>query len=587
MWIILRTVTRDLFLVMVMLRVSSALAVEHQGPVRAWGELSSTYRVRESGASDSKNSSWLNTATISASSYIWRPWFALVGGSLNLSIEDSDSEDQPTTTNEFATGNLNFGLFPTSRFPFNAYFIESRNQLDNDAFGRDVTTTEYGVSQLYRSLDGSHNYRAEYENNLQDDDGDENKFVSESLLLSAGNRLGRHDINTEIKLDAVDNSNTNDQADSHSITLEHDYGEATNFSIDNLVSTSTADIDLFDSRNEVDTSQLSSFLSWNPRNRKDLRLTGNLRLSEVRLSRQLANAAPNQVVESETEIANLNQGLIYQVSDNLQLSESINANTVENAGEEVFTASETLSARYSSDRINIAVGDYGWTAITTYNNLHGDVVSKQSLDNQFSHSLLNNYSLEGGYQMRTNLTQSLDYEYQSEQADEKSIDHSYSVTWSNAAINNQSLIRFFISDSHSLNRDDDYRQLLNLQYTGTNRMSRYAQLSGNVTLQHSRLKFDGQLSEQTVSNGQLEFRRERAFQVPGMSFLSLLELSKTDSEAEQLINDPDTDTLVSWENSLFYRIGRLEVELEIDFIKVDDEFDRLFKLKLTRSFGDL
>lgn len=569
-----------------MLRVSSALAVEHQGPVRTWGELSSTYRVRESGASDSKNSSWLNTGTISASSYIWRPWFALVGGSLSLSVEDIDSEGQPTSTNEFATGNLNFGLFPTSRFPFNAYFIESRNQLDNDAFGRDVTTTEYGISQLYRSLDGSHNYRAEYENNLQDD-RDQDKFVSESLLLSAGNRLGRHDIDTEIKLDAVDNSTTDDQADSHSITLEHGYSEANNFSIDNLLSSSAADIDLFDSSIEVDTSQLSSLLSWHPRNRKDLRLTGSLRLSEDRLSRQSANAAPNEVVESETEIANLNQGLIYQHSDNLQLSESINANTVESAGKEVFTASETLSARYSPDRLNTAVGDYGWTAITTYNNLHGDVVSEQSLDNQFSHSLLNNYSVEDGYQLRTNLTQSLDYEYQSEQADEKSIDHSYSVTWSNAAINNQSLIRFFISDSHSLNRDDDYRQLLNLQYTGSNRISRYAQLSGNVTLQYSRLKFDGQLSEQTVSNGQLEFRKDRAFQVPGMSFLSSLELSKTDSDAEQLINDPETDTLVSWENSLFYRIGRLEVELEIDFIKVDDEFDRLFKFELTRSFGDL
>lgn len=569
-----------------MLRVSSALAVEHQGAVRTWGELSSTYRVRESGASDSKNSSWLNTGTISASSYIWRPWFALVGGSLSLSVEDSDSEDQPTSTNEFATGNLNFGLFPTSRFPFNAYFIESRNQFDNDAFGRDVTTTEYGVSQLYRSLDGSHNYRAEYENNLQDD-SDQNEFVSESLLLSAGNRLGRHDIDTEIKLDAVDNSITDDQADSHSITLEHGYGEATNFSIDNLLSTSAADIDLFDSSSEVDTSQLSSFLSWHPRNRKDLRLTGSLRLSEVRLSRQSANAALNEAIESETEFANLNQGLIYQYSDNLQLSESINANTVESAGEEVFTASETLSARYSPDRFNIAVGDYGWTAITTYNNLHGDVVSEQSLDNQFSHSLLNNYSVEDGYQMRTNLTQSLNYEYQSEQVDEKSIDHSYSVTWSNAATSNRNLIQFFISDSHSLNREDDYRQLFNLQYTGTNRFSRYAQLSGNITLQHSRLKFEGQLSEQTVSNGQLEFRRDRAFQVPGMLFLSLLELSKTDSEAEQLINDPDTDTLVSWENSLFYRIGRLEVELEIDFIKVDDEFDRLFKFELTRSFGDL
>ena len=41
------------------------------------------------------------------------------------------------------------------------------------------------------------------------------------------------------------------------------------------------------------------------------------------------------------------------------------------------------------------------------------------------------------------------------------------------------------------------------------------------------------------------------------------------------------------ENTLRYRIGRLDVETELDFIKVNGDYDRLFKFKLTRSFGDL
>ena len=49
--------------------------------------------------------------------------------------------------------------------------------------------------------------------------------------------------------------------------------------------------------------------------------------------------------------------------------------------------------------------------------------------------------------------------------------------------------------------------------------------------------------------------------------------------------DPDTEA--SLENSLQYRIGRLEIELDIDFIKVGDVYDRLFKFQITRSFGDL
>ncbi|MBT8148046.1 MAG: hypothetical protein KJN90_14405, partial [Gammaproteobacteria bacterium] len=65
-----------------MTSISGALAAQDRGPVRVWGELSSAYRVRESVGGDSENTNWLNTGTISASSYVWRPWFALVNGSL-------------------------------------------------------------------------------------------------------------------------------------------------------------------------------------------------------------------------------------------------------------------------------------------------------------------------------------------------------------------------------------------------------------------------------------------------------------------------------------------------------------------------
>ncbi len=569
-----------------MARVSSALAIEYSGPVRIWGELSSTYRVRESGDSGSRNSNLLNTGTISASSYVWRPWFALVNGSLSLSVDETDLEDQPTSTNEFTTGDAQFNLFPTSRFPFRAYIIESRNQRDNEAFESEIETTEYGVSQRYRSVDGRHNYRAEYDNREQDDSS-QNKFVSESLLLSGDNRLGEHDLETDIKLDTVDNTTTNEQAEGHAITLDHSYGDSNSFSLDNLVSTSTTEKDLFDSSSEDEISQLFSFLTWHPQNRKDLRLNGSLRLSEARLSRQPVGAALNEVIEDETTVANINQGLLYEYSNNLLFSQSINVNSVENDGEVQTIASESLSARYLSDRSITALGDYGWTAATTFNNLHGDIESEQSLDNQFSHSLLNNYSVLGGYQLKTDLIQSLNYEYESEQADEKSIDHSYSVTWSKSAIANQSLIRFFISDSRSLNRDDDFFQLVNLQYTGSNRISRYSQLSGNITLQHTREKFEGRQSEQTVSNGQLEFRKDRVFQISGMFFLSDLQMSKHETDTDRLIRDPDSDTVISWENSLRYRIGRLETELDIDFVKVGDKYDRLFRFQLTRSFGDL
>jgi len=574
-----------------MVNVSNVLAIEHHGPVRVWGELGSTYRVRESGADHSRDSNLLNSGTIRASSYVWRPWFALLNGGLSLSAEDNDPEDQPSSTDEFVTGDVRFSLFPTSRFPFSAYYIESRNQFDNDTLASDTKTTEYGISQMYRSLNGRHNYAAEFETDARENSGqldsNQSEFVAESLLLSAGNRLGNNYFDTDIKLETVDNTTTNEQANTQSITLDHGYGDASNFSLDNLLSTSTVEIDSIDSSSEVEISQLSSFLFWRPKELTNLRLTGSLRLTEADDSEQRTGNVMFEPVETEITTANLNQGLIYEYTDNLQFSESINVNSVESEGEILTTISESLSTRYSADRSSTALGDYGWFAGTSYINLHGDAESESSLDNQFSQSLLNDYSVEGGYQLRTNLTQSFNYLYESRREDEKSIDHSYSVTWSNSAIRNQNLIRLIISDSRSLNRDGDFFQLVNFQYTGSIRFSRYAQFSGNLTLQQSNQESGRRRSEETSANGQLAYRHSRAFQVPELIFLSELRLGKSQSDTERFVDGPDPDTEVSLENSLIYRIGRLKVGLDLDFIRRGDAYDKLFKFELTRSFGDL
>lgn len=586
MWINPRILALNLLLVLVMTSLSSVAMAQDSGSTRVWGELSSAYRLRESVGGDRENTNWLNTGTVSASSYLWRPWFALVNGSLSLSVEENEDEGQAKSTDDFATGDLYFNVFPSSRFPFRAYVIESRDRFDNNSSRLDIETTEYGVSQQYRSPDGRHNYLAEYENERQDN-SERNNFTAESLLLSGDDRIGDHVFETDVKLDTVDSTSSDEQAEAYSVTLDHSYGDTTNWSIENLLSASSNENDFSDSSNNVETSQLSSFVSWHPREHKNLKLTGSVRLSEFWQEQLSEDVMVANIGESEAETANLNQGLVYDYSDNLQFSQSVNANYFEDESGELFTANEAVAARYTSDRIDTRLGDYGWSTGAAYNNVHGDVDREHTLATQFSHSLLNNYSEDGNYQLRTNLTQSFTYLSRSNDEDEKSVDHSYSATWSSTALKRQNLFRFFVSDSRSLNRDEDFFQLVNLQYTGSNNITRHSQLSGNATLQYTRQETEGRESEQTVSNGQVEYRRSRVFQQPGMFFTSLLRLSERKSETERLIEDNDTATEASWENSLLYRIGRLETQIDIDFIKIGGEYDRLIKFQLTRSFGDL
>lgn len=577
---------------LVLLVVDTAEAARHLGgnPHRIWGDISSTYRVRDMGSLASSDTNWLNTATINASSYIYRPWFALASGSLSLSVDETEFDDQAPVEDEFTTGRFQFDLFPTSRFPFMLFHLRDRSVLEDTFFERDVTTTRSGMRQQYRSRDGKHNYRARYERDRQQS-GELDDFFATRLHLSAANQFDRHAFQTDIEIDEVDERVEGDRAESFSFSELHTYRDNGNFSLENQVSSSKTENDFGQIFGDIDTAQLTSFMAWRPGDRRNLRVTGSLRLSETRIFEQIAatQTMPPALRDSESGTANINQGLIYEYSDNLVLSESLNANYVENNGEITFIGSESLKATYTADRVNFARGDYGWSFSSALTNQHGDIETQQELGNRFRHSLAWLRSVKDAYRLRVGLTQALNYDAMSALPDERGIDHSVNVSWADASTSNSSVISFIASDSRTLAPDDDRFQLVNLQYSGAFRIDRYSRLAGNLTLQRSE-QSDGDLrSRRTVSNGQLEYQRDRLFQVPNLLFRSQLRLSKQQSDTERFIQDlsEDPGTETAWRNALHYRIGRLETRFNLDWVRLENETDRLIKFHLKRSFGDL
>ena len=561
----------------------------NSSPVRVWGDITTIYRTRDFNGGNTTADNWLNIGTVNASSYIWRPWFALVSGGVSLSFDETEVTDQEPAKTEYVTGRIQFDLFPTSRFPFRLYHSKNRNELDDDLFNREISNSETGIAQQYRSLNGKHHYRAEYKQRSRRDD-DFESLEGKSLLFSGSNHFDRHALNTDIQFDSVDDLDENEQANSYSVTGRHSYDDQSNFSIENLVSTSSIENDFLDSSTDTETAQFSSFLSWQPENRNDINLTGSFRLADLAINQsENVNTPADDSLETESQTLNINQGLVYEYSDNLLFRETINANYSESENQDQFVGNESLGASYAPDRIDTDLGDYGWSAASTLNNQHGNVESRKSLNNNFSHSLTNDFSDENSYSLRTNLTESLQYDYQPEEVDRRALDHSFSITWSDSIQNDQSLIRFSISDSRSEEREERVFQLANLQYSGFFRLSRFSRLSGNITLQKTKQTVEDIESENTVTNGQLEFSRDRLFQVPRLVFRSKLSLSKQESDSERLISqlEDDSETDVSWENSLNYLIGRLEIRLNLDYLKSDDDYDRLFKIQITRSFGDL
>lgn len=597
------TKTCCLWLVLIVVEISNVRAQEvgNSGPQRVWGDLSSTYRVWDRDSGRSTDTNFLNTGTINASSYVWRPWFALISGGLSFSVEQSQFEEQSDVKNEFITGRAQFDLFPSSRFPFMLYYNEDRSKFDDDRSDLvesdlDVANTEYGAQQKYRSLDGKHNYSALYRRNEQDNNGGNQAvradFSADRLLFSASNQFDENAFNTDIDVDRVDEDLNNRQAEIYAITATHSYQKNdANLSLNNLLATSKIENDFSDSNSDENSYQLNSFLSWQPLSRDDIKLTGSLRAARNRIAQsQSLQGLRSDIVDNEISTANINQGLIYEYSDNLLFSESINVNyTMAEDEDTQHTGSESVKAAYISDRTSFGIGDYGWSASTSLNNQHGDIESSQQLDNRLGHSLAKNRSVKNSYELRSMLTQAIKYDLDSADEDETRIDHALTVTWSDASTANQSVIGFTASDSRRTGQDEDLFQLVNLQYTGSFRFDRYSQLGGNLTLQYTNQENDGLRTERTVTNGQLEYLRDRLFHVPNLVFRSKLRLEQEFNNRESFVQDLNEDTGIdaSWKNTIRHKIGRLESEFSLDFLVNNDRFDRLIKFQLKRSFGDL
>jgi hypothetical protein len=566
-----------------------AMGAADSSPVRTWGDFSSTYRERDYGTLGSQADNWLNALTINASSYIWRPWFATARGALTLSLDEANFSDQPSEKNTYISGNAGAELFPRSRFPAQAYYSQSRNELDQDIRKRNIETTEFKLRQQYRTEDNAHSLRGEYVNNTREE-AEVADVRGKRLLFASNNRIDDNILGFDLQADNIEDSFKREKSDSYAVTGRHSYYSDRNFSVENLASTSAVENDFIRSATDIETAEISSLLSWHPGTDQDLSVTGNLRLSDQVLRQTDDLTTPvDESGRSDFKTANLNQGLLYQYSDHLLLQQSINATQTETGNSTTRLYAEGVGFNYTPDRIDLDVGSYGWNFGSNYVHEHGDIETNNSLNNRFSHSLDRRRELGEGRSLRTSLTQSLTYNERQVGFDRQAIDHSFLVSWAQSTNVDQAVVSLQLLDARATEEEDELFQLANLQFTGVLRFDRFTQLSGNATLQWSRREDGDDESTDTVANGYLEYRRSRVFDVPRLLYRSRLALSQQKSETEQIVGEiiENEENSESWENSLEYAVGRLETSAGLDFVKVDGDYDRIFRIELTRYFGDL
>ena len=570
-----------------MLTNYQSVALAEIPPIQTSGLLSTVYREQSLDSGTSRNQNWLTLATVSASSYIWHPWFALVDGSLSFDTEKDDPSGQAATRSQHFGGKFQLNLFPGSRFPFLFYASTNRDELDERLFGRASTNTQIGMRQQYSSRDGTRSFSGKVEHNKRKSFTQE-EFINDSLDFNARYQLKDHNYYGDIGYDKT-SSSQDENATNYALAGRHSYGGRADLTLENLISSTQTHSDFSSSESDTKNNQFTSFASWRPVDRKDLSITGNFRLADLEQSAtQKDTSLPGASFRQDQSTLNINQGLIYNYSPRITITESVNANLSDNGQSDQFFGSESAGISYSSDSLETSYGDYSWSTGSSASLFHGNnTASQTSLNNNIGHSISKDVPLTSRLNILSRFNQSASHQTRSDARESTSLSHSMTLSWSESRNDNHTSVQFQASDARTVSRNDNVFQLLNLQVNNDYRLSRNSHLLANMTLQNSRIISSGESNSSQFINGQLAYFDSRLLNKPNLRFTSRFKFShqKSNSRIGPLTSD-DSASDNSWENEMIYRIGLLETRLSLDYFKNQESYDRLLKIQFTRHFGN-
>jgi len=546
-------------------------------PIRLWG--SASYDMRREDGSGVALDSTLLTTQLSASTFLWQPWFAQVSGSLGLvtSALDTETSQQADTL----TGSGRLYLLPMSRFPFEAWFDRNDSRSEAVLLDSQFVSTRWGLTQRYSPATGNTHYLATYEHAGQTrDDGGEDAF--DALQLDVNGQRDRHSYQVNGRFTRNDGSGLDNSFEG--LLGRHAWRRDDALSVETLANlnwVSNGSDGGGGSQTDSRFLQVNSFAIWRP-NEKWL-ISGGGRVFDL--------LTENGTASNQAQSIAANAGASYQWSRLTRFNGTISLAQTENAGNAGLSSSQSLGVSHQPDPLPFGRYSYQWFTSAVVSNRTGDDASHH-LSAQLSHSLDRSFAWSAATSITLNLQQSLSGDVDSVASNANRIGHNVALTWSRGKEGATAYIRVSGSDSRNLGGAEELFQLLNLQASLTQVSGNRSSWNGNLTLQGTR-----QITPDTpdggfdvAASGDLSYLNTRFFGINRLRFISQYKVNDTrfsNRNSGQLEAISRNQESRSWENRMEYAIGRTNLSLGLRLAEVEGEARYLLQLKLTRFFGDL
>lgn len=597
-------------------------------PVRWWGLAALDLRYRDLAEAGQGRSEVLS-GTLNGSTFIWQPWFMQVTGGIGLvaALDQSDSTGNARSLN--GIGNIDLGLFPTSRFPFNLYADVSDSRASGEVTDIDYRSYRFRVSQSYTPAYGNERYFGSYESSTL-------RTVNDSQVgFAAGTGPATEDTLQVLRLGAAKSWQTQSLEADVSVSrnrreetsyvqqtmldianIRHSLLPGPQFSLTSGLNYTRTAVDapqpltlpgflVLGSNSETEFTQLTSFMTYRPSpepgslaDTSPLLATATLRAFDFSNSVDTASTHSRGVTASA--------GISYSLSPQTQLFATTQAGYVTDGGDEVTAASQSLGINYSGNPIAFGPYRYSWTLGS---NLLAGVVSGGRLDGSDvllqvngSQALSRIWNLGQANSFTASLSQSVGYSHGNRVDGEGVLNTTVTGFWNGQqSENSQSFAGLTFSDSRRFGSFDGYFQLANAQANLQMALSRWSMLAAGLTLQATRAQTDDSLTRpidpllqpqygqwQTSFGANISYTHSRAFGVPRLLYAALLQVSSFDVDSRALGNVDAPLVQADWlvDNRLQYPIGRLLLQAGVRWAELQNRGSSFQAyLRLQRNFG--
>lgn len=582
-------------------------------PIRLGGSLGYSYQKSTSGSANSSTSHGL-FANLSASSYIYAPWFATVSGRLGITNSNSSSSNSSSSsTATFGGGDSNqsnqsanivgggeVNMFSSSRFPFRAYFDRSDSRVSGTVVSQDYVNTRLGLNQNYRAEDSmsSGNFMLD-RSSVETSDGRKDSVTALSGSYSTQTGLWQHNASGRYSLGQRDGSG--ERVSLIGFNTSHNANLSDTANLSATVNYSDNDLRTADQTGGLTTNrgrflQVYTYGSWMPEfeDLEDLPLTLNGSLRYGSQETQFGNA------KSSAQTFGGNLSALYRFSNNLTASLNTALNHISiSEGESRLLTLVGSNVSYVGNPLTIGNFSYNWNVggNANWQSGAGETPASSLLGAIASHSLARSYLVGDGQTLSLSYTQSLNATSSQMVGSTQSLSNNVSLSYGMYSGDRFSgSISGMLSDVYTTGINAQHYKNLNLGINAQGQLSQQSSLNMNLMFNWSDQTNQTQdafglaqtmNSERMTLNGSVNYSHLRFANVRGLRY-NLLFAADTRLRDDRLFGDFNTEqdrSRLSLTNRFDYAIGLLNFRLSLVNNDAGGKKNALLFFQVTRQFG--